>query len=103
MKYRIVDDGQGVALVLSEDLRFEDREMFDAAIDKLLARAPRQVVVEMSGLDYMDSAGLGMLLTLRDRLARANGGDAILRHPQGDVLDVLRLACFESLFVVEVV
>lgn len=100
MKYEIIDDDGGPTLVLRDQLTFADREVFDTVIDKLLARQRRQAAVDLSALDYMDSAGLGMLLTLRDRAERA-GAEVVLRRPRSEVRELLVLACFDTLFRIE--
>ncbi len=100
MKYEITDDSDGPTLLLRDQLTFDDREVFETVIDKLLARKRRQVAVDLSALDYMDSAGLGMLLTLRDRAERA-GADVVLRRPRSEVRELLELACFGTLFRIE--
>ena len=100
MKYEITDDSDGPTLLLRDQLTFDDREVFETVIDKLLARKRRQVAVDLSALDYMDSAGLGMLLTLRDRAERA-GADVVLRRPRSEVRELLELACFGTLFTIE--
>lgn len=100
MKYEIIDGDSGPCLALRDQLVFADRDTFEAVIDKVLARRKKLAVVDLSGLDYMDSAGLGMLLTLRDRAER-DGMEVRLRHPRAEVRQLLDLACFESLFVIE--
>jgi anti-sigma B factor antagonist len=100
VKYEIADEDAGPTLVLRDQLTFADREVFDTVIDKLLARKGRAVAVDLSGLDYMDSAGLGMLLTLRDHAERA-GAQVRLRRPRAEVRELLELACFDSLFTIE--
>lgn len=100
MKYEIIDEDAGPALMLRDQLTFADREVFDTVIDKLMARQRRRVTVDLSALDYMDSAGLGMLLTLRDRAERA-GADVALRRPRSEVRELLVLACFDTLFTIE--
>lgn len=100
VKYEIIDDDGGPTLALKDQLTFGDRDLFDSVIDKLLARKKRKVTVDLSGLDYMDSAGLGMLLTLRDRAERASVEVAI-RSPRSEVRELLVLACFDSLFSIE--
>lgn len=97
MKYEIIDGTEIPTLVLRDQLTFSDRERFDAVIDKLLARRKPLVAVDLAGLDYMDSAGLGMLLTLRDRADKAQAQVKLLR-PKGEVGELLVLACFDSLF-----
>ena len=100
MKYEISDAAGGPILALRDQLTFADRDPFEGVIDKLLARRARLVTVDLSGLDYMDSAGLGMLLTLRDRTERA-GADVLLRNPKSEVRELLALACFDTLFKIE--
>lgn len=100
MKYEITDDDAGPSLILKDQLTFADRDVFDSVIDKLLARKRNLVVVDLSALDYMDSAGLGMLLTLRDRAERA-GAEVMLRRPRSEVRELLVLACFDTLFTIE--
>lgn len=100
MKYEITDNSGGPVLMLRDQLTFADRDAFDGVIDKLLARGSGKAIVDLSTLDYMDSAGLGMLLTLRDRAERATV-DVSLRNPKSEVRELLVLACFDSLFQIE--
>jgi HptB-dependent secretion and biofilm anti anti-sigma factor len=100
MKYEIIDSPQGPVLMLRDELVFSDRTSFDAVIEKLISRQKKVIVVDFSGLEYMDSAGLGMLLTLRDHAER-NGMDVRLRQPKAVVQELLQLACFDSLFPID--
>ncbi len=99
MKYEIIDGNGGPILVVRDQLTFADRDLFDSLIDKLLARRSPAVAVDLGGLDYMDSAGLGMLLTLRDRADQAQAQVRLLK-PKGEVRELLVLACFDSLFAI---
>jgi len=99
VKYEIVDGSEGPTLMLRDQLNFADREPFDTMTDKLFARRSRIVAIDLSGLDYMDSAGLGMLLSLRERADKA-GVDVQLQRPKGEVRELLALACFDTLFTV---
>lgn len=100
MRYDIIDSPQGPILMLKDDLTFSDRSVFDGVIDKLVARRKPVIIVDFSGLDYMDSAGLGMLLTLRDK-AEQHNQHVRLRQPRAVVQELLHLACFDTLFVIE--
>jgi anti-sigma B factor antagonist len=97
MKYEIVDEPGGPRLVLRDQLTLADRDTFETATDKLLARRKPMVTVDLAGVTYMDSAGLGMLLTLRDRAERAQT-EVRLSRASGEVRELLTLACFDSLF-----
>lgn len=99
MKHEIRNEAAQTVLVLREQLSFADRAPFEGLIPALLS-GRKPVCVELSGLDYMDSSGLGTLLTLRDA-ALKNGLNVTLRAPQGDVKELLSLSCFDTLFRID--
>jgi len=100
VKYEISENSGRTVLTLHDQLTFSDRSAFDELIPQLLRNGHTGVVVDMKDLTYMDSAGLGMLLTLRDRAEKTKAKVAI-RGPQGDVKELLRLSCFDTLFAFE--
>ena len=55
------------------------------------------ILIDLKNLDWIDSAGLGMLLLARDTAAKSNL-ELVLRAPQGDVKSLLKLGRFEALF-----
>lgn len=99
MKHEIRTEAASTVLHMREQLSFADRSAFDGLIPSLLSPG-KAVTVDLSGLDYMDSSGLGMLLTLRDA-AQKKGGNVSLRSPRGDVRELLTLSCFETLFKID--
>lgn len=100
MRYEITDHADGPVLVIKDQLTFADRDSFDSVIDKLLARKAVHGTVDLAHLEYMDSAGLGMLLTLRDRAEKASMLVRLI-NPKAEVRELLVLACFDSLFTIE--
>ena len=62
----------------------------------MLNGSPR-IVVDMAKLEYMDSSGLGMLLTLREQV-KGNKAEVVIARPRGEVRELLELACFDTLF-----
>jgi len=98
--YDITNEGTATVLHLSEQLVDSDRAAFDTVLTRALSGQSRRVIVDFSGLTYMDSAGLGLLLTLRER-ARTAGVASVLRTPVGAVRDMLQLARFDTLFTIE--
>lgn len=64
------------------------REQIDDAVtDRMAAR----LVLDLSKVDFMDSAGLGLILG-RLRHVSAGGGKLILLDPGDDIMRILRLA-----------
>lgn len=55
------------------------------------------IVVDLSDVQYIDSAALGVLLLLRDK-ATAAGKKVSLANPKGTVKEVLEIANFSKLF-----
>jgi anti-anti-sigma factor len=92
----------------ASELRLEGRftsqaqARFREASRKLLnTAATERVTLDLSGLTYMDSAALGMLLLLREEHTRRFGTQVVLRHPTPFVLNVLKLVQFEDLFEIQ--
>jgi anti-sigma B factor antagonist len=57
-----VRDENGTAVIgLSGDLDMTSLKQARAAIDAALASHPRRVILDASGLDYMDSSGIALL------------------------------------------
>lgn len=56
-----------------------------------------EIVVDFSATDYLDSAGLGLLLVLRDS-ARNAGKPVVISRATGHVKKVLETAHFGKLF-----
>lgn len=99
MMYELKVDGDGATVVLRGDLTAADRDAFETMADRAVASGPRHLTVDLGKLGYMDSAGLGMFLTLREK-AEAKGGTVTLHGPAGEVRDLLLLARFDTLFTV---
>jgi anti-anti-sigma factor len=55
------------------------------------------VVVDLQGVDYMDSSALGMLLLLRE-YAEKDAEEIRIINAGGDVREILQVANFEKLF-----
>ncbi|MGK0170531.1 MAG: anti-anti-sigma factor [Gammaproteobacteria bacterium] len=98
----LVDSGSSTReITISIDGRFDfsQHEAFRTAFEQLPSR-PARYVVDLARAEAMDSAGLGMLLLLRDRV----GGDPKELHVVNctdPIREVLRIACFDTLLTVD--
>ncbi|MBF0393118.1 MAG: STAS domain-containing protein [Alphaproteobacteria bacterium] len=99
MNYELKADGDGAMVVLRGDLTSADRDAFETMAERAVASNPRRLTVDLQKLGYMDSAGLGMFLTLREK-AEAKNCPVTLHGPTGEVRDLLLLARFDTLFTV---
>lgn len=64
-------------LALSGDLDYAECSAFRMNIDRILRSAPPATIVDLSGLQYLDSSGLGLLLALSKEYG-ARGGRLVL-------------------------
>ncbi len=88
------DNDGGITLTIMGSFNFGRFDEFHRAIgDK---PAPRYTV-DLRQTEYIDSAALGMLLLLRERVSE-DPAKVVLQVGEGQPGDVLRLANFGSLF-----
>ena len=69
------------------------REEIDAQIYRY---RPRRTVLDLSGIEFMDSSGLGLLMG-RISLMRTLGGETVLKNPTDRVLRIVRLSGLERI------
>jgi len=62
-----------------------------ACLEAAVASAPEQIVIDLSELDYIDSAGLGVLVSTLRRL-RQMGADLVLQAPSAGTYRLLEIA-----------
>jgi anti-anti-sigma factor len=63
----------------------------------LVGEGIKNVVVDLSMTDYLDSSALGMLLVLRDRVSN-DQGSIIIQGAKPEVKKILQIANFDKLF-----
>ena len=79
-------------LTVSGELDYSECAGFRMLIDRILRAAPPATIVDLSGLEYLDSSGLGLLLSL-SREYTAGGGRFVLvtNETVDSILDLTRL------------
>jgi len=88
-------------IVMSGRFDFQIHREFKDAYSKLIVNsAVRQIEIEMSRLDYLDSSALGMLMLLNERVGAANK-TVMLVNPSKAVNQVLEVANFNRLFTIK--
>ena len=70
------------------------REELDALI---MRERPRRLVLYLFDIEFMDSAGLGLLMG-RYRLMKELGGEMAIAEPNDSVIKILRLCGMERFF-----
>ena len=68
--------------------------------DHICRHRPRVLCLDTSGVDFMDSSGLGLIMG-RYALLQRTGGELILYHPTASVLRMVRMAGMERIIKIE--
>ncbi len=94
-------DGEGVAVVaVRGEIDLEGAPELRLALIEAIDENPgRRVVVDLEGVDFLDSAGLGVLVGGLKR-ARSNDGDLALVATGRSVLKVLELTGLTRVFAI---
>jgi anti-anti-sigma factor len=85
---------------LSGELKFTDHAEFREMMNRLLGTKDVPLVIELSRLTFVDSAGLGMLLIVREEADKARRR-LTLRGPVGHVARMFQVSKFDKLFTIE--
>ena len=91
---KVVDD---IALVsIAGELSLKDEEVFRTLSLETSNQAVSKCIVDLTRLDFLDSAGLGLLLVLNE-FCDDNNIKVFLRPGSGDVREILDISEFSTL------
>jgi anti-sigma B factor antagonist len=91
--------GGAVCVALRGELDFEHAYTFDEELRRVEAGRPPCLALDLDGLEFLDSAGLGRLLAVRRR-ARRDGRRLLLVRPGPPVRRLLALTALDEQFEV---
>jgi anti-anti-sigma factor len=91
----VIKDGREATIKIQGDFVFDVNREFREAYQQLPAHS--SITVDLSATDYMDSAGLGMLVQMREYLGKDSANVAITGVNE-TVRTILNVANFGRLF-----
>jgi anti-sigma B factor antagonist len=98
MRLGCVNRGDDRYLLLSGELDQRTAPALRTDTDALLAEQPRSIVVDVSDLDFIDSTGVAVLVSLFKR-ARDYGGEVVVTGASDQPLAIFRLLRLDRVFV----
>ena len=98
----VCDSESGIATVkLKGEIDHHSASVLRRELDGLICRVrPKTLRLDLSGVDFMDSSGLGLIMG-RHALMQKSGGELVLFHPSPSVLRMVRLAGMERIIKIE--
>jgi len=97
MDYNVQTIAEGLQVNLSGRMTLVDHDKFRAVVDSVEQMSGKCCVFDLSGLEFIDSSGLGMFLIARD-VALQKQIEVRLQGARNGVKRILEIAKFESLF-----
>lgn len=97
MQYTEILNGEVYKIKISEKFTFSDHLEFKKILESFDGNAFKNMEIDVSGLEFIDSAALGLLLLLRERTAQSQVKLSLIK-PQGQVQKMFRISRFYELF-----
>lgn len=95
---RARQESQSTVIQIPSQFDFKHHIEFRRTVDDVLEKnRAGEIIIDFAGTHSVDSAGLGMLLNLRDA-ARGTGRSVILTNASGAVSQMLETAQFRKIF-----
>jgi anti-sigma B factor antagonist len=95
---QVLAEGSAPRLVLTGEIDVSVAAQVVAAGQQVLAARPEQVIVDLSGATFLDSAGIGALVTVSNAAADAGGTRLALRPGPHNVMRVLQIVGLADMF-----
>jgi anti-anti-sigma factor len=100
VSYLSADPARPHRVTLSGEVDMARVDELTILVDQFRDSSQADVRVDLAGVTFMDSTGLGTLARLRS-IAQARGGSVTLVAPPAQVLRLLAIVGMESVFTVE--
>ena len=98
MKVNVRSEGEVSVVDLSGKITIGEGDVvLRETVETLLKEGRSKLVLNLSRISYMDSAGIGELVACYKR-SREKGGQLKLLNPSGKVYDLLQLTKLEEIF-----
>ncbi|WP_085905444.1 STAS domain-containing protein [Kiloniella majae] len=100
MNYSTTQDGNTVSISFNGDFGFPDNPKTQEIMKEVKESSCSGVSIDLSGLESIDSAGLGMLLLINDA-AEDSGKKLELCRPVGQVQKMLEISKFSEIISIK--
>ncbi len=100
MNFQVRRSPETIEVLLSGRLEFTDHDSLPDIVELLDDPGLRRFILNMEGLDFIDSAGLGMLLILQEEAEQRNV-KMIVRNARDDVRRSFDLARIGEIVTIE--
>ena len=97
MEYSCNKTGDGLEVDLNGRLTFDEHATCRKLIGELTADESNNKIINLSNLEFIDSAGLGLLLRIQDACSKSGQTLSLKVPADGQVQKMLQVARFDQL------
>lgn len=97
MEYTITNEAGALNVAMSGQFTFHHNQKFRDILELLNEKELQAIALNLKQVEFIDSAGLGMLLLLRDRCLEKNIILSLM-EAQGQVRNIFLVSKFDQLF-----
>ena len=98
MGFKVLERGDVTLIEIGGELIVGNRQLLKEQVLEQLERGGREFIVDFSNTDYIDSSGLGVLVTLSKKI-REQGGELSLASLSEDLRTLFELTKLDTLFL----
>lgn len=98
MGFKVLERGDVTLIEIGGQLIVGNRQLLKEQVLEQLERGDRKFIVDFSNTDYIDSSGLGVLVTLSKKI-REQGGELSLASLSEDLRILFELTKLDTLFL----
>lgn len=77
-----------------------ESQRIEGMIDDLTKKGEKRVIFDMAGVDYIDSAGIGLVALASGKIKEAGGKMVVVAPPEGRVRQLLNLTQVNAIVTV---
>ncbi len=95
MDIQVESRGDRRIVRIRDKITFEHCPLLQSRLDRVLDESAREVVIDFSGVPFMDSSGIGEILRLY-KLVRERNGEIVLINPNQKLRNLFAMYRFEK-------
>lgn len=100
MKHTINISGNQATVFLTDKIYVHDASLLRDDLLDIIAQGVTDVKIDLSGLTYIDSSGLGTLVTINKRTKEKNGS-LVLAGAKGLPFELIKRTRLDKVFTIE--
>lgn len=96
---QIYNEGDRITALINGEIDHHSAAGIRVQLDSAISGSqPKMVILDFSGVSFMDSSGIGLILG-RLRTATAYGGTLVVKNPKDNIKKIIQLAGISKLII----